>query len=460
MSPKTITEAKKHNDNFSWIKWFSFGNGLIRPACASFRDEVANGIFYTNGLKELDSFLSSTFGRITMQEDIMRFLVNFCGYSGAESDNVRRFVAKKKGTEKLLPEIKARFIKCTHENYGVPIETCETMSDSIIQTIQDASAYGFSWNHSDAYSCLGYICAYLRYYHPMEFITTALNVFCEKEEKSQKIVKYAQKVGYKIEPPKFRKSIDTYTFEPGTNVIYKGLHSIKYISVESTMELFGLRMNKFDSFSDLLITILEETRVNGRQMRVLISLDFFSEFGKNKKLLDIFEKFVDRYKKTYVEKTKVKRIEEIKEFEAQCQNVSLSISEQIFAEREFMGYISYRTNCDKRYCYVLNLDNKFTPKVNIYCFLSGKVIECRVDKKFFKKNPFNIDDILYASKFSIKPEWAFQDGNYIRKGTSSYVLMEYKIVSLEEFDKILSRKADSTCDISAGRAVSPKTSYL
>jgi DNA polymerase-3 subunit alpha len=40
-----------------------------------------------------------------MQEPIMQFLVKFCGYSSAESDNVRRGIAKKKGTEQLLPEI-------------------------------------------------------------------------------------------------------------------------------------------------------------------------------------------------------------------------------------------------------------------------------------------------------------------------------------------------------------------
>ena len=103
MSDETIKSVKRYIPDFSYIKWFSFGNGLIRPACASYRDEVANGIFATNGLKELDDFLAPTMGRVAMQEDIMQFLVKFCGYSQAESDIVRRGIAKKKGTEKLLP---------------------------------------------------------------------------------------------------------------------------------------------------------------------------------------------------------------------------------------------------------------------------------------------------------------------------------------------------------------------
>lgn len=41
MSDETIAIAKSNNKDFSYIKWFSFGNGLLRPGCASFRDDVA-----------------------------------------------------------------------------------------------------------------------------------------------------------------------------------------------------------------------------------------------------------------------------------------------------------------------------------------------------------------------------------------------------------------------------------
>lgn len=97
MSDRTIEIAKKQIPNFSMIKWLSFGNGLIRPACASFRKSVANGEFYDNGFDELNKFLAPEAGRIAMQETIMRFLVQFCGYSDAESDSVRRSVAKRRG---------------------------------------------------------------------------------------------------------------------------------------------------------------------------------------------------------------------------------------------------------------------------------------------------------------------------------------------------------------------------
>lgn len=198
MSDETIAIAKSNNKDFSYIKWFSFGNGLLRPGCASFRDDVAEGHVLVTGFKELDDFLSTTSGRITMQEDIMKFLVNFCGYSDAESDTVRRGIAKKYGTEKFIDEIHDRFISYSNETYGAPKEQLEEIFPPIKQGILDATRYAFSWNHSDAYSCVGYICGYLRYYYPLEFLTAALNTFEGKEEKTLNITNYTKKKVLKL----------------------------------------------------------------------------------------------------------------------------------------------------------------------------------------------------------------------------------------------------------------------
>jgi DNA polymerase III subunit alpha len=79
MSDETIEKVKNKIPNFSMIKWMSFGNGLIRPACASFRKDVAVGEFYDNGLEELNKFLAPEAGHVAMQETIMQFLVKFFG---------------------------------------------------------------------------------------------------------------------------------------------------------------------------------------------------------------------------------------------------------------------------------------------------------------------------------------------------------------------------------------------
>jgi len=147
MSDATLAIARSRIPDFSMLKWMSFGNGLLRPACASFRDSVARGEFYDNDFDALNEFLAPEAGRIAMQETIMQFLVKFCGYSRAESDTVRRSIAKKKGTEQLLPEIKERFIRFSSRRYGIDEERCAEIIEPFIQVILDASAYAFSWNH-------------------------------------------------------------------------------------------------------------------------------------------------------------------------------------------------------------------------------------------------------------------------------------------------------------------------
>lgn len=295
MSEKTIAKAKEVNKDFSYIKWLSFGNGLIRPGCASFRDDIANGNVNVTGFKELDETLAMTFGRITMQEDIMRFCKKFCGYSDAESDTVRRGIAKKKGTASFISEIHDRFLEYSNKVYGVPTEKLDEIFPPIKQGILDASDYAFSWNHSDAYSLVGYICGYLRYYHPIEFITAALNIFKDNADKTASIVKYAKKAGIKITSPKFGYSKSDYFFVKEKNVIAKGLSSVKFMSEGIANELFDLsQKNKYTYFIDLLNDINLYTTVNSRQIDILIKIDYFSDFGNQRELLriyDIFEMF-------------------------------------------------------------------------------------------------------------------------------------------------------------------------
>ncbi len=309
MSDQTLEIASKRVPNFSMIKWLSFGNGLIRPACASFRDSVAKGNFYDNGFKELNDFLAPEAGRIAMQETIMKLLVQFCGYSNAESDSVRRAIAKKKGTESLLPEIRSRFIDYSSTHFDITREDCERVVDPLIQVILDASSYAFSWNHSDSYSVIGYICGYLRYYYPIEFLTAALNTFSDNTEKTAAITKYAKKVGVRVTSPKFGVSRSNYAFDRDRAIIAKGMSAVKHIGKKLAQEIHGLSDDgkTYDRFSDLLADLYGRTSIDSQQLSTLIHIDFFSDFGNQRELESIvyFWEFFKRGAAKQIKKDKV-----------------------------------------------------------------------------------------------------------------------------------------------------------
>ena len=423
MSDETIAIAKSNNKDFSYIKWFSFGNGLLRPGCASFRDDVAEGHVLVTGFKELDDFLSTTSGRITMQEDIMKFLVNFCGYSDAESDTVRRGIAKKYGTEKFIDEIHDRFISYSNETYGAPKEQLEEIFPPIKQGILDATRYAFSWNHSDAYSCVGYICGYLRYYYPLEFLTAALNTFEGKEEKTLNITNYTKKKGIKVEGVKFRHSTSEYTFNKEENVIYKGIASIKYLNSKVADAFQSIKDMEFQDFIHLLAVVKEKSLpVNSKQMKILIQLNFFEEFGEVKYLLKQYDYFDLLYGKKQMKKDKadslgipyeiIKRNSE-KESEKTFTKVNMmgvlhdyinvmpydrtTFVDRVGYQLENLGYIDIVDNQYKGYVVVLETETKYTPKVKVYALANGNTLTVKVAKKDFNRNPLQKGDIVHIT---------------------------------------------------------------
>ena len=435
MSDETIAKIKAKSSNFSYLKWFSFGNGLLRPACASYRDEVSGGDFYDNGFKELNEFLAPEAGRVCMQETIMMFLVKFCGYSQAESDSVRRAIAKKKGTETLLPEIEQRFIEYSSTHYDITKEKCQEVIKPFLQIILDASDYGFSWNHSDAYSSIGYISGYLRYYYPLEFLTASLNIFSDKEEKTTAITNYARKVGITIKDIKFGHSKADYSMEKETNSIYKGIASIKYMSADVANKLYDLaHTQKFGSFVDLLRVFPGDSR----QLEILIKLNYFSQFAPIGKLLNIVElynKFGTRKtlkesdvltlpvpvqevisKYTVKPKTQYKITDNdgmLRELAELVGERPITMMMRLDWEQQFLGYCASTDSSQQGSWLVLDIDTRFSPKLSIYAIWSGEQRVVKVSKRDFQSNPLTKGDTIRLT-IEQRPKAKLVDGQWIK----------------------------------------------
>lgn len=448
MSDNVIAKAKSRSEDFSYIKWFSFGNGLLRPACASYRDEVANGVFYDNGFKELNDFLAPEAGRVCMQETIMQFLVKFCGYSNAESDNVRRGIAKKKGTEQLLPEIEQRFIEYSSAHYNITREKCAEVIKPFLEIILSASSYAFSWNHSDAYSCIGYVSGFLRYYYPLEFLTAAFNIFTGKEEKIVAITEYANKIGVKVLPPKFRYSRSGYQMDKKTHSIYKGLESIKYLNADVSEKLYSMRNDKFDSFFDMI----RRYPGNSRTFEILISLGYFDEFGGSKKLLNMYHVYNEYNGKKIIKKASTHLPEDLlreyaiseteKQFRfdedsmnaliyrltAKTPDEDIPLRARLEAELEYLGYLSYVNPSAASLGYVVDINMKYSPKISVYSLSKGTTTVYKLKKADYQKDPFEKGTIL-DFRAENKPKWKKVGEEWVKDNSQSEPwITRYEIV--------------------------------
>ena len=355
----------------------------------------------------------------------MRFLTDFCGYSSAESDNVRRGIAKKKGTEQLLPEIERRFIEYSSTHYDITKERCQEVIKPFLQIILDASSYGFSWNHSDAYSCIGYVCGYLRHYYPLEFLTAAFNIFTGKEDKIVSITKYANKVGIKIQPPKFRYSRSGYQMNKETNSIYKGLESIKYLNADVSETLYDMKDTQFNSFIDFL----NISPLNSRQLDILVKLDFFKEeFGGSLKLLKIIDLYNMLHGKKQIKKEKttipievlsqycVSETEKMYKFDDEhmdamladlCNHIpdqDIPLLTKIQTEQEMLGYVSHIDPTKPTKAVILDINTKYTPKLSLYRLYDGQTISVKLKKKDYESNPV-ASGMIIDYRTTKKPAW-------------------------------------------------------
>lgn len=432
-SKETLDKIKAiQGDKFSYINLFTMGNGALRPAGESYREKMAMGEFHDNKHEALNEFLKDTLGFLVYQEQLIRFLNKFCGFSMGKADVVRKAFSKKLGTEQYIPEIKEGFIKTMTTEYGLSQEKAEEIIVDFLKVIEDAGDYLFNQNHALPYSFIGYACAWLRYYYSLEFLTTMLNVHVNDIEKTAKIIEYGKQRGIKFYPIQFRYSKGTYNFNREQNAIYKGLGSIKYLNIEIGDQLYELRDKQYNTFVDLLLDIENSNiKINSRQMEILIKLNFFKEFGSNRKLLRIYEEFKKQYKPTLKESTKQKRLEHLYRFEANEIDDCLNPKEQLIAEYEYLGY------CESKYPYpktifVYDIDTKCTPKLYCYSLSKGTTNIFRVAVDIFKKHPIEKYDIIQVADYEVKPaKRPNEKGEWVLiPNTKEFWLTKYKKLDL------------------------------
>lgn len=458
-SDQTIARIREINPNFSYIDLMSMANGAIRPAGKSYRDELANGIYKDNGHVALNEFLKDTLGYLVYQEQIIEFLHSFCGYTMGEADIVRRAFSKKTGTETHIPKIKDGFIKTMGQKYNVSADEANKLVESFLQVIIDASDYLFSRNHAIPYSMLGYAVAWLRYYYPLELLTAALNVYQEDATKSAKIKQYAEKLNIQIRGIRFGYSKAEYFMDKKENVIYQGIESIKYCNAAIADELMDLaNSDNYTNFDSLLHDIKSKTSVDARQIEILVMMNFFSKFGKNKFLMgvvNIYNKFgtikqisksklddlgIDEFTaKKYSGKETPKLFKDINNqglIKALCgrlKNEEFGAIESIKFQKDKLNYVTYQNDTFPKNVYIVTDLTVYKSSTRPYLILrrikTGENVKCRIkSSQVFKNDPFKEYSVLLIDGFSYEKKRRKVGEERVVTDEEDIVLKEYEVI--------------------------------
>lgn len=269
----------------------SLVTACIRPSGASYREKVFEHIPNTNPTPEMDEVFKDSLGYCVYQEQIIQALITLCGFSGGQADTIRRAIASKKPEkiEAAIPKIRDGYCSVSTK----PREVAEKEVSDFLQVIQDASGYSFGYNHSIGYCLVSYICGWLRYYFPCEYIAAYLNN-ADNDADLDTGRALAKRYHIDVLPPKFGLAKSSFQPYPDKKQIIQGLQAIKGCGISHGDALYELSQNKYDCFIDLLIDIKTKTKINSTLLQSLIDIDFFSDFGNQTELTSIMS-FYEKY---------------------------------------------------------------------------------------------------------------------------------------------------------------------
>lgn len=422
----------------------------LRPFFEPWRDKFINREDFTTGSSYLDEVLTSTHSYIIFQENLMQYF-EWLGVTPAESIGLIKKISKKKihqeDFKNLEERIKAKWI----ENTGSLDDFEETW-----QMVQSCMSYGFCSAHAVATGIDCLYGAYLKANYPLEYYTCTLSLYADDIERTSKLIAEMPYFNIKLLPIQFGKSGADYTMDKDANCIYKGIESIKFCNRQIADELLELSKNEYDSFAELLKDIKDKTSINSRQLTILISLNFFSDFGKNKYLLDVvnvYDKFANSKviaKKKMEElgvsdylmqkyagketKSQWRQIDNqglINELCNRLENKSLDIVSQVRAEMDYLGYVNYvNSNMADDYYIVVGFvtyKNPCTPNLVLRRICDGEEIWCRIKQsKVFKETPFGMYSILKIEGFTYDFKSKKINGEWQKSDEREIVLENYE----------------------------------
>ena len=393
----------------------------IRPSFESMKSYLLNRKEFSYNIPEFDKLLQTSMNFILYQENIMSALV-YAGIPEDETYGIIKAISKKK--KDIIMNAKDRFIEGFTKKTG-----SEENAEKVWKIIEDASAYGFNSSHSLSVAYDSLYGAYLKATYPVQYYSVALNINEGNETITHDLTEELKYFDITLIDIKFGKSKAKYSYDIENKEIYKGISSIKYMNETIAEELFEISKNNYDNFVDLLVDIVEKTTVNSRQMKILIKLNFFDMFGKNKYLFDIYEYFMKKYKKTLKDTTKLKRIDMIKEEVKSYKNEDLSVKEILETQSEFLGYLTYKNEKIKDdVFYIVEIEGNYQNKMMILHKLKDGVgYKYKLNKRIIEEIGVQKGQIVKILSLEKRPKNELVNG----KWTQNFDYMETYITSLK-----------------------------
>jgi len=235
---------------------------------------------------------------------------------------------------------------------------------------------------------------------------------------------------------------------------------IKFVNNDIRDEVLNLLseyQNTDINIIDLLHIVTTKCAVDSRQLKILIMLNYFEKYGKNKYLLTVVDLFFsltsrkqikisdveklnmneDLLKKYSNKITKLlyKEIDMIgysKEIILNIPDKPFSIKDQVKFEMEYLGNTTYTNDKASKRFYII-IDYKtyadpYKPYVVLHNIKTGEQMKSKIkDANIFFDNPFKIFNILKVLEFKKQKKKKNVDGVWVTTDIDEYLLYNYEV---------------------------------
>ena len=238
------------------------------------------------GHESVKKVLSTTYGVIVYQEQVMQIAQELSGFTLGQADILRRAMGKKKKDE--MEKMKKDFI-----DGAVNKKVNKRYVENLFEQIEQFAGYGFNRCHSVPYALIAYQTAWLKANHPSEFMASLLSSELDSTDRIQMFVDDCRSIGLEVLKPDINASFYEFNDLDEKTVLY-GLGAIKGIGESLVNTIIEARKKgPFEDFYDFC-TRIGSNRLNKRILIRLIGSGAMDSLGKRETLFNLIEALLKR----------------------------------------------------------------------------------------------------------------------------------------------------------------------
>ena len=274
------------------------GISLYRPGPMDFIPRYIKGknnheeIVYS--CPQLEPILKPTYGCIVYQEQVMQIVRDLGGYTMGRSDLVRRAMSKKK--QSVMEKERANFIYGNAEE-GVPgcvsKGISEQIAGGIYNDMMDFAKYAFNKSHAACYAVVALQTAWLKFYHPVEFMAALMTSVIDNPKKVSEYILTCRSMGIQLLPPDINQGQSGFSVTDGK--VRYALTAIKGVGRPVIEAIVAERRGRgpFTNLKDF-ITRMADKDLNRRAIENFIKAGALDSLGGTRKqFMSVYVQILD-----------------------------------------------------------------------------------------------------------------------------------------------------------------------